>query len=302
MNLKRLGASFAHKMSATDISGAAAELGYYFLYSIFPFFLFLTAVLAYLPIPGLVPKTLAFFSQVIPPSASHTVSAALSSVVSHQHGDLLSVGILVSLWTASSAVSALTDSLNIAYGAKETRPFWKVRLLAIALTAIQVVLVVAAAALSLFGHLIAKMGAAAGLGEVFQTLWSLARWPAAIVLATLGLMLLYRLTPNVRQTWARVLPGSVVAIAGIVLASIGFAFYVSHFGSYDRTYGSIGAIIVLLTWFYLVGFLVLTGGVVNSLLEETRAQQRAGASAAGMPRVERRQAERRARYSHSATA
>ncbi|HET9122153.1 MAG TPA: YihY/virulence factor BrkB family protein, partial [Acidiferrobacteraceae bacterium] len=192
MPVRSFARDFMHKLGENDVSGNAAELAYYFMFSVFPFFLFLATLLGYVPIPHLVDKTLMFFGGVLPPTAARIVSTSLHSVVSQKHEGLLSLGILMALWSASTAVSVFATTLDNAYGVKEARPYWKVRLQAIALTVALSVLVIATVGLSVFGRLIDHFVTQQLHLPLFHTIWSLARWPVAFVLAMFGLMLLYR--------------------------------------------------------------------------------------------------------------
>ena len=274
-----------HKLGVTNISGNAAELAYYFMFSAFPFFLFLATLLGYIPIPHLASKTVLFFGGMLPPTVTRVVSSSLHSVLTQKHGGLLSLGILVALWSASTAVSVFATTLDNAYGVQEARPYWKLRLQAIVLTVALSVLVIATVGLSVFGTLIDRFVMQQLHIPLFHQIWSLLRWPVAFVLAMFELMVLYRYSPNLTQTWKSVLPGAAAALAGIVGSSLAFAFYVDHFGSYNKTYGAIGAIIVLLTWLYLLGLLILVGGVVNSVLEGAVV---ADSDKPAVPNVERR--------------
>jgi len=277
MHVKEFAKAFGKKLAANNISGYAAELSYYLLFALFPFFLFLAALMAYLPAPHLVDHILQFFSGALPTSAAKLVSSTLQGIIGQQHGGLLSLSIVIALWTASSAISALTTSLNLAYGVKEDRPYWKVRLVATGLTLALAILAIAATALSLFASLIDRFVTTHLHSEIFHWLWTALHWPLAFVLVGLLVMMLYYFAPNIRQRWRSVIPGTVFTLGGLVALSAGFSFYVDHFGSYNKTYGSIGAVIVLLMWFYLAAFLLLLGGVVNSLLESSVAPAADGA-------------------------
>jgi membrane protein len=251
-----------------DCLGRAAQLAYYFIFALFPFFLFLTTLLGYLPIPDLLERLLETLGQMLPGEAIRLVEDNLRQLVSGQRGGLLSFGLLAALWTSSSALTAIMDSLNRAYDVDEGRPFWKVRGLAILLTIGLSVFIVAALVLLTFGPEIGRWVAdLAGLGRAFELAWNILRWPVIVGFMVVAMALLYYVAPDVEQQWQWITPGSVCAVIGWLLASLGFAFYVNNFGSYNATYGSIGAVIVLLTWMYLSGLFVLIGGEVNAEIE-----------------------------------
>ena len=183
-------------------------------------------------------------------------------------GGLLSFSILLALWTASSAIEAIANSLNRAYGVKERRPWWKVRLTAILLTCGLAVLVLASMALLIFGpELGGFIAAKVGLGTAFHMFWDLMRWPLTVFLMMIGAALIYYFAPDVEQQWRWITPGSVFAVLSWIATSLSFSWYVDNFGNYNLMYGSIGAIIVLLTWMYFSGFSILVGGEINAEIE-----------------------------------
>ncbi len=206
--------------------------------------------------------------QMLPGEALQLVQDNIRQLVTGQRGGLLSFGILAALWTSSSALTAIIDSLNRAYDVEEGRPFWKVRLTAIGLTVGLSVFIVVALGLLTFGPQLGRWVAdLVGLGRVFEVTWNVVRWPVLVGLLIVAMALLYYVAPDVEQGWTWITPGSACAVLGWLLASLGFAFYVNRFGSYNATYGSIGAVIVLLTWMYVTGLFVLIGGEINAEIE-----------------------------------
>jgi membrane protein len=190
------------------------------------------------------------------------------TLVSQQHGGLLSFGIIAALWTASSAILAISTTLNRAYNVEESRPWWKVRGIAILLVIGLSLFMIAATVLLIFGPQLGSWIAnGIGLGDVFALTWNILRWPVSIMLLMLGLAILYYVAPDVEQRWYWVTPGSVIAVVGWIIASLSFSYYVTNFASYNVTYGSIGTVIVLLTWLYLTGLFILIGGEVNAEIE-----------------------------------
>jgi membrane protein len=257
-----------HEIQRDDCLGRAAQLAYYLLFALFPFFLFLTTLLGYLPISNLLDQLMALLTQLLPRDALALVQDNVHQLVAGQRGGLLSFGILAALWTSSSAVTAIMDSLNRAYNVEESRPFWKVRGLAILLTIGLSLLIIVSLVLLTFGPQIGGWIADfLGLGGVFQVAWNLLRWPVIVFFLILALALVYYLAPDVEQEWKWITPGAVCATLAWIGASLGFAFYVNNFGSYNVTYGSIGTVIVLLTWMYVTGLLILVGGEINSEIE-----------------------------------
>jgi membrane protein len=254
----------------------AASLAYYFLFALFPFFLFLTALLAYLPIPNLMDRIIGLLAEVMPGEALSLVKDNVGKLVSQQRGGLLSFGIVAALWTASSALTGISDALNHAYDVEEGRPFWKVRGMAILLTIGLSIFLIASIVLLMFGPQIGGWIAdLVGLGRAFEIAWNVLRWPVILILVMTAVAAIYYFAPDVDQSWKWITPGSVVAVIIWILISLGFSYYVNNFGSYDKTYGSIGAIIVLLTWMYVSGFVILVGGEINAELEHASAEGKA---------------------------
>jgi membrane protein len=268
LTFKELVRRVMHEVQDDDCLGRAAQLAYYFLFALFPFFLFLTALLGYLPIPNLMDQIMNLLARAVPGEAIRLVRDNVASLVTEQRGGLLSFGILVALWSSSGAVTAITDALNRAYDVQEGRPWWKVRATAILLTVGLSLFIIAAIVLLMLGPQLGNWVASAiGLGDAFEVTWNIVRWPVIVVLMTVALAILYYFAPDVEQQWKWITPGAVFAVVGWIIASLGFSFYVNNFGSYNKTYGSIGAVIVLLTWMYLSGLFILVGGEVNAEIE-----------------------------------
>jgi membrane protein len=272
LSVQELVRRVVREIQQDDCLGRAAQLAYYFLFALFPFFLVLTTLLGYLPIPNLLDRLMDMLGQMLPGQALQLVQDNLHELVSGERGGLLSFGLLAALWTSSSALTAIMDSLNRAYDVEEGRPFWKVRGLAILLTVGLSVFIIVSIVLLTFGPQIGGWIAdQMGLGRVFQMAWNVLRWPVIVGLLIVAMALVYYLAPDVEQQWQWITPGSIVAVCGWLLASLGFSYYVNHFGSYNATYGSIGAVIVLLTWMYVSGFFVLLGGEINAEIEHASA-------------------------------
>jgi len=261
-----------HEIQDDDCLGRAAQLAYYFLFALFPFFLVLTTLLGFLPLPNLMDRLMEMLGQMLPGDALRLVQENVYDLFTNPRGGLLSFGILAALWTSSSALTAIIDGLNRAYDVQEGRPYWKVRGMAILLTVGLSVFIIASLVLLTFGPQIGGWIAdQVGLGRVFQVAWNALRWPVIVGLIVLAMALIYYLGPDVEQRWQWITPGSLVAVIGWLLASLGFSFYVNNFGSYNAAYGSIGAVIVLLTWMYVSGFFVLLGGEINAEIEHAAA-------------------------------
>jgi membrane protein len=212
--------------------------------------------------------------QLGPESAVDTFKHPVESVVRQKGGAgaLLGIGLLGALWSASGYLGAFIRASNVIYGTDEGRPFWKLRPMQIVLTVI-LVLLTAAVALSLVasGSIAEAVGEGIGLGSTAVTIWDLAKWPVLAVIVLVIIGILYRVAPNVRlPSWRWLSPGAVLAIVIWVVASAAFAFYVSHLGSYNSTYGSLGAVAIFLVWLWLTNLAILLGAEFNAELERER--------------------------------
>ena len=260
-----------------NVLGRAAELSYYFLLALFPFLIFLTSILGFILGSGNNTREMLFnyLARVMPPSAYQLISQTMMEVSNASSGGKISFGLLAALWAASNGMTAITTSLNSAYDVEETRPWWKQRLTAIALTMSLSVLIISALILVVAGGWIADwLGAHFGLGSTFPLAWRIIQWPIVLFCITLAFALIYYFAPDLReQKWQWLTPGSAIGVALWLLVSIAFRVYLNFFDSYSATYGSLGAVIILMLWLYFTGTAVLIGGEINSEIEHAAAQQ-----------------------------
>lgn len=257
------------EMEDDDILGRAAQLSYYFLLALFPLLLFLTSLLGYFAQAGteLRGELLGYLSTVVPGQASALINSTVDEVSKASGGGKLSFGLVAALWAASNGMGAICAALNVAYEVKETRSWWKVRLVAMVLTIALSLLILSALVLVLFGGYIADAIAAHMMfGSVFTTTWKILQWPLVLAFVLGAFALIYYIAPDLkaRRKWAWITPGSVLAVLLWLLVSFAFRLYLHFFDSYSATYGSLGAVIILMLWFYLTGAAVLIGGELNS--------------------------------------
>jgi membrane protein len=261
-----------------QILGRAAQLSYFFLLALFPLLLFLITLFGYFNGEGshLQQRMIAYLADVMPPAALQLVVATLDEITRGRGTGKLSLGILLALWAASSGVNALAQALNSAYAVTETRPWWKVRLTSLAMTVALSVLIVSARILVLYGGQCGEaLAARINAGQVFSITWQALQIPFALVFLVIALVMIYRFVPNVaakrhgkglrptdyRRRWFS--PGIVFAVLLWLLVSLGFRLYLHFFNSYNATYGSLGALIILMLWFYFTGAAILLGGEIN---------------------------------------
>jgi membrane protein len=250
--------------------GSAAQIAYFLLFATFPFLLTLASLLAFLPIPDLMGRLLGVLGEIVPPAAVDLMRNSVERLVTRQRSGLFSVGVVVTVWAAANAVEAFMQSLNRVYGLREHRPFWQTRGIALLLSVGVSIFTVLGLLALWFGSQVSHWWAArGGFGPLPVQVWDGSRWPLVLVFLIGAIDQLYFIGPAARQRWRWVTPGAVVAVLGWVAASLGFSAYVRHFGAYNATYGSIGAMIILLTWMYLTAFFALLGAEINAMTGET---------------------------------
>ena len=268
-----------------EIFDRAAILGFYFQLSLFPLLLFLTSLLGLFAQYGsdLRRDLLSYLSTIVPRSASALIYTTLDEVTEGTSGGKLSFGLILALLTATGGMVAIIEALNAAYHVSEARPWWKTRLVALALTIALAVLIISALVIVIGGEQVGiSVARAVGLGSAFTTAWVVLQWPIVIAFVFSAFALVYYFAPNLREQKLRwVLPGMVVGVALWFLVSFAFRFYLRYFNTYSAIYGSLGAVIILMLWFYLTGVSILIGGEVNSEFEKAAAE--AGAPDAKLP-------------------
>jgi membrane protein len=264
----------------------AAALTYYAVLSLFPALLVLVSLVGLFADPASVTRILTdTVSQLGPATAAKTFQSPIQSITANRGtaGIVLVVGVVGALWAASGYVSAFAEACNSIYEVHEGRPFWKLKPLQLAVTFVLILLAaLVALGLVLSGPIVGALGSALGLSDTVLSVWRFAKWPAMLVLVIIIFGVLYYAAPNARVSGVRwVTGGAVLALLTWILASILFAFYVSNFGSYNKTYGTLGGVVVFLLWLWITNMAILLGAEFNA--ETERAKQ----LAAGAPDAER---------------
>ena len=259
-----------------DLLTRSAALAFYFLLALFPLLLFLVAMLGYFAEAGteLRSNLLNYLSKVAPRTASALIRTTVDEITVNAGVAKLSFGLLPSIWVVSSGMAAISETLNAAYGLRESRPFWRARLAAIGLTITLAMLIITALALVLYGGEIGEsLAARFGLGVLFTFAWNILQWPIVLAFVLLSLALIYYFAPDLHdQKWYWITPGSLVAVSLWLIVSLAFRIYLRFFDSYSVTYGGLGAVIVLMLWFYLSGAAILVGGAFNAQIENAAAE------------------------------
>jgi membrane protein len=273
-----LGRRLFYQIYEDEVFGRCAELAYFFLFSIFPLLLFLTTLLGYVA-KASVQARWNLFAYIARVSPSRDITALLSNtlheITEGRGGAKLSLSLVAAVWVASNGMIALTRALNKACGLKETRPWWTRRIVAVVLTVTFSALVVSGFIVLFLGEAIGEaIASRLGIGSLFALAWRTFQWPLALVFLLLSFEMVYNYAPNLggghHREWAT--PGAVTGVVLWLGATFGLRLYLGWFHTVSTAYGSLGAVILLLVWFYLTGFALLMGGEVNSEIARAWAE------------------------------
>jgi membrane protein len=265
----------AAKAFVTDLVGAilrdnlldyAGSVAFSSILAIFPFLLFAVALAGLVIDPRTLDTLVVEVHRIAPAAVADILTDRLNALTTGTRPGLLTLGAVGAIWAASSAVAALATAFNVAWGVRETRPFWKTRGIAVLVTVAGTVLFIAASALAIAAPALAGVVGPVGL----VILWL--RWPVAALIILLIVAALYRVLPNVEQPFRLVSPGSVTTVVAWAITSVGFSVYVGHFGNYDVVYGSLGGVIVLLLWMWISALVVIVGAEINAVLGRRREE------------------------------
>jgi membrane protein len=253
---------------ADNVFDLAAQQAYYFFFALFPALLALISIASFFPIANLTDEVVKTLGQVAPRDVVDIINNQLREISNDKAGGLLTFAFLVTLWSSSGAVVSMCTTLNTAYDITESRPWWKVRFVAIALTIGLAFFVLSSMALIVAGPGLAQAYAnKVGLGPAFVWAWSVLRWPVIFVLIASAIAMVYYFAPDAEQEFVWITPGSVLATVLWIGISLGFRTYVATMGNYTETYGIVGAVMVLLLWFYVSGIALLVGAELNAEIE-----------------------------------
>ncbi|MDG9924621.1 MULTISPECIES: YihY/virulence factor BrkB family protein [unclassified Pseudomonas] len=245
----------------------ASALAFQLFFSLFPFLLFLIALIGVLDAQPIFDWLHQQAELVLPQDALGLVDPVIAQLQTQQVG-LFSIGILLALWTSSAAVRSTMAAMNRAYGVEDGRPAWKLVPLSLLYTlAIAAALLLAAALMVLGPQAMNWLAMQVGLEETVVLLWAWLRWPLAVLMLVLVVAAVYYLAPDVEQEFRFITPGSILAVVVWIAASLGFGYYAQNFADYNATYGSIGAIIVFLLYLYISSAVLLLGAELNAVIE-----------------------------------
>ena len=264
-----------NEINEDEVFTRAAALSYYFVSALFPMIFFMMAILGLLAQShDLQSSLLNDTARFMPEDAFHLVQKTLQEIAHSSTGLKLAFGLVLALWSGAGGVVSIMDALNRCYHVKDTRPFWKQRLIALGLTVAIAALTIMALTIVLYGGNIANfVGRHVGLSNVTVIAWRVVQWPVALLFVVIAFALLYFWGPDAKQQWQWITPGSLVGVLTWIGASLLFRVYLHFFNSYSKTYGSLGAVIVLLLWLYISGLAIMIGGEINSEIENAAARR-----------------------------
>jgi membrane protein len=274
------------EFSEDGMTDWAAALTYYGLLSLFPALIALVSIVGLFGDPQSTTQTITdIVAKLGPSTAAATFSGPIESITSNRSsaGVLFVVGLAVALWAASGYVGAFMRASNVIYETPEGRPFWKLRPLQLLVTlAMVILLALVALSLVLTGPVVEAVAGPLGVGSTAVSIWNIAKWPVLLAVVILMFAVLYHASPNVKLPGFKwVTPGAIVALVIWLVASAAFAFYVANFGSYDKTYGTLGGLVTLLVWLWIANLALLLGMELNAERERSRELE------AGVPGAER---------------
>lgn len=250
-----------------EITALGAQVTYYLILSFFPFLIFMVTLISYTKVSSM--ESVAVLSSILPKSVYALIVDVLQNVFTYRNKSLLPIGIVATLWSASTGVLAFMVGINKAYSQKETRPFWKIRIMSILFTLGFSMIILISILLVVFGTMMREyLFNVLGFPHNFKYLWDVMRYVISLITMMTIFILLYFYTPNCMLRLKNVIPGAILSTIVWIILSIGFAFYVNNFANFSYTYGSIGAIIALLIWLYWSSVIVLVGNELNAMLSK----------------------------------
>ena len=261
-----------------DIFSSTAQVAFYFSFAIFPLVLFLVSLFGiFLDTSDAYRDSFFFYlQQIMPSSAFRLVKSTIQEVTANSSGEKLTLGLLIALWSASAGMDSLRISLNRVYKFKETRSWWKTKLLSIMLTIVLTLLITISLSIVFYGwQAISFLLSAVNLPIPSPLVLVVLQWIMTLAVLLVIFEFFYNILPNRKPfVWSWITPGAIVGIVLWLLLSNGLRTYLQYFNSYDRTYGSIGAVIILMLWLYLTALVILVGGMINAILRELKQKKK----------------------------
>jgi membrane protein len=253
---------------ADDVFDLAAQQAYYFFFALFPALLFVIAVASFFPLQGLIDNVVTTISRIAPRDVVNILTESIASISKQNSGGILTFAFLVTIWSSSGAMVSIITTLNAAYDVTESRPWWKTRLTAVVLTVGIAVFILLSMFLIVAGPTVAEhLANRMRLGDAFKWTWWVLQWPVVFALVVSAIGLVYYFAPDVEQDWVWITPGSILATVLWLAVSLGLKLYYQLMPNANAAYGTIGAVMVLMLWFYVSGLALLLGAELNAEIE-----------------------------------
>lgn len=258
-----------YRIGKDDASGLSAQLSYYFMLSLFPMLLFLLSIV---PVVGVEQSTIRdMIKEYVPTDYAGQVSSIIGDIMSNASGSILSVGLILALWSASNGMTAIMNSFNVAYDVEDSRNFIVSKLFSVLFTLAMIIVLPIALILPTFGEQIGSLlFGPLGLGDQIKWIFNLVRVVLPLIIIFIAFMVLYTLAPNVKIKMKSVIPGAIFATIVFLGGSFLFGIYISNFANYSKTYGSIAGIIILMLWLYITGFIIIIGAEINAIIHQRK--------------------------------
>ena len=272
LTVSELGRKVFNEIIKNNVFGLAAELAFYFLFALFPLILILVTLFGLFASHRveLQNDLLSYFAPFLPLTAFQLLETVVSDLAVHASGGKLTFGIVSALWGVSGGINGVISSLNLAHHVRETRSWFKVRALALGLSVVISILLLVALFMAMAGnHFVDWLGRALGLQPIVVLVWKAIQWPVVLLFAAIACSLIYHFGPNLRRrrNWQLFTPGMIFGALSWLAASFGFRMYLHFFNNYSATYGSLGAVMILMIWLYVSGLAYLIGGEINAVIE-----------------------------------
>ncbi|MFD2574092.1 YihY/virulence factor BrkB family protein [Spirosoma soli] len=256
------------KITENDTSERAASVSYSLILAVFPTIIFLFTLIPYIPVPDLDAQIMSFFKRVLPGDTYSSVDTTIRDIISRPRSGVLSFGFLLALYSATSGLVALMNAFNSSHESEDSRGFFKVRAVAVGLTLTLAFALILAIVVLIIGGVVSDFLLRFGIlnNVIIVNLLAVARYLLVFAVFVGAVSVIYKYGPDVDMKWTFVTPGSIIASVLIVLTTLGFSYYVSNFGSYNKVYGSIGTLIALMIWINLIALLLILGFEMNVAL------------------------------------
>ena len=256
------------------ITTRASSLAFNFFLAFFPSIIVFLTLIPYIPVTGLQETLMELLNVVLPPSTNEITFNALDDIINNTRGGLLSIGFLLALYFSTNGINSLIEAFNASYHIRENRPIIQQRILSLGLTLLLSFMLIIAMGLIIFGKFVVSYLTEYKLITQYAGgLILYGKWFTILLVLLLGISILFHLGPSIKSKWKLFTPGSILATLGIIITSIGFNYYINHFSQYNKIYGSIGTLMIILIWMYFNSIILLTGFELNASIANAKGKR-----------------------------